>query len=32
MERLVRAQQRTVDSASNAANSNVVSIWSAGAD
>jgi DSF synthase len=32
MERLVRAQQRTLDSASNAAKSNVISIWSAGAD
>ena len=32
MERLVRAQQRTLDLASNAAKSNVVSIWSAGAD
>jgi hypothetical protein len=32
MERLVRAQQLTLDSASNGAKSNVISIWSAGAD
>jgi DSF synthase len=32
MERLVRAQQRTLNSASSVAKSNVVSIWSAGAD